>query len=77
MRNPPLTEYDQAQIKKHEKCWHRWVTCKVWYREVLKTDEVLAREILSMINGKHYTITEELFNQIKTKYENYKRNKVG
>ena len=55
------------QVARHQECWHRYVQCKQWYRELLKSDIELAEEILSLIADKHYSLTEELFNSIKEK----------
>jgi len=65
------------QIKRHQKCWNRWVDARVIYRSLKKDPPEWFDWLEKELDGTHYKLSEETFNEIKEKYENYKRNKIG
>jgi len=63
----------KEQIKRHQKCWDRWVYARVIYRELKNNPPEWFEWLEKELDGTHYKLTEKTFNEIKEKYEEGKR----
>jgi hypothetical protein len=67
-----LTEYEQAKANKQLESWNRYVWSKVLLRR-LELTGVNVESYFNFLVGKHYTLTEKEFQEIKELYANKKR----
>ena len=62
-----VSRSDEIIIKKHAECWHRWVQCRVWYRD-LKNNNKPVKWLEIKLNGTHYTLDAYEFKIIEKEY---------
>jgi hypothetical protein len=61
----------QKQIARHQKCWHRWVECRVIYRKLLNDKPDWFEWLENSLDGTHYSLTEETYNKIIKLYNSF------
>ena len=64
----------KEQVKRHQKCWDRWVDARIIYRKLKNNPPDWFEWLEKELDGTHYKLTEKTFNEIIEKYENYKKN---
>jgi hypothetical protein len=67
-------EYENNKAKKQLESWDRYVWAKSYLRRLKKTG-VDVSHYFDFLVGKHYTLTEREFNEIKDFYEEQKPKK--